>query len=256
MFTYTNFQKKVSLVLKVIVAIAAVLGTFLSALAGRNSFMGGTTVFMYFTIQSNILITLVSLVGILFLLRGKSGKVWYTLTFVATVAITLTGVVFCFVLAPTMGKAAWNVQNILTHVVTPVVSVLDFFVCGPSGKIRKKNAFLVIIPPILYLIYASVGYVKGWEFGPGINYPYFFLNWGSPMGAFGFGKEFPFMGCVWWILLLLVSLPVVGFFYLIIVDFLRLFRKKTREEKLEAELKEKEEELESKETESEVSEEV
>jgi len=28
--------------------------------------------------------------------------------FVGTVAITLTGLVFCFVLAPTMGKCAWN----------------------------------------------------------------------------------------------------------------------------------------------------
>ena len=42
------------LVLRIIVIISAITGTFLSAYAGRDSFMGGKSVFMYFTIQSNI----------------------------------------------------------------------------------------------------------------------------------------------------------------------------------------------------------
>ena len=221
MFTYTNFQKKVSLVLKVIVAVAAVLGTFMSAFAGRNSFMGGTTVFMYFTIQSNILIALISLIGILFLVRGKTGKFWYLIKFVGTVAITLTGVVFCFVLAPTMGKAAWNVQNILTHVIVPVVSVVDFFVTGTESNLKKYHIFYVIIPPLLYAIYAGIGYVCNWQFAPGYNYPYFFLNWGSPAGAFKFILEFPFMGCTWWIISLLIFLIFVGFLYLCILKLLK-----------------------------------
>ncbi|MBR3436223.1 MAG: hypothetical protein IKG97_00560 [Lachnospiraceae bacterium] len=49
---------------------------------------------------------------------------------------------------------------------------------------------------------------------------FMFLNWGGPAGAFGFLPEFPYMGCVWWILLLMVFLFVVAWVYLIIADLM------------------------------------
>ncbi len=215
-------QKITSAALKIIVFLSAVIGTFLSAYAGRNSFMGGRHVFMYFTIQSNIAMAIVAAVGLVLMLGKKEVPgVWYIVKFIATVSITLTGIVFCFVLAPTMGKYAWNIQNILTHVVVPLLSVVDFFVTAVNSEIKKPFALTVIIPPIIYAVYAGIGYVQNWQFAEGINYPYFFLNWGSPAGAFGFTNELPFMGCAWWILALLIFLIVVGFLYLLIVDGLK-----------------------------------
>ena len=226
---FTRVQKWLSCVLKVIVVLSATAGTFLSAYAGRNSFMGGNMVFMYFTIQSNIAIALISAIGLCLLARNKPiGNVWYVIKFVGTVSITLTGVVFGFVLAPTLGAYAWNLQNTLTHVVVPVVAVIDFFVVMASVEIKRKNAIYVIIPPILYAIYAGIGYVQDWEFAPGINYPYFFLNWGSPAGAFGFSRELPFMGSAWWIIVLLFFLLGVGHVYLIVANQIRKKRKATR----------------------------
>lgn len=226
MKNYSIVQKILSCILKVLVAVAAVVGTFLSAYAGRNSFMGGRTVYMYFTIQSNIAIAIISIIGIWYLIKDKVGPVWSVVKFVGTVSITLTGAVFCFVLAPTMGKYAWNFQNVLTHVVVPIAAVIDYFVTGISCQVQKKNVIFVIIPPCLYAIYAGIGYVLNWQFAEGINYPYFFLNWGSEAGAFGFVKGLPFMGCAWWIIMLFVMLLVVGFVYLIIIDLLKRFVKK------------------------------
>ena len=100
-------------------------------------------------------------------------------------------------MAPTLGNAAWNLQNILTHVVVPVAAIIDFFVVGVSSNIKKSNTFWVIVPPILYAVYAGIGYVENWQFAEGYNYPYFFLNWGSSAGAFGFTDELPFMDCAW-----------------------------------------------------------
>ena len=220
----TKTQKICSIILKTIVVLSAVIGTLLSYLAGRNSFMGGNHVFMYFTIQSNIAIAIISAIGLYRLLANKPiGKFWYSIKFVGTVSITLTGVVFGLVLAPTLGANAWNLQNTLTHLIVPVVSVIDFFVMSNVATIKKINALYVIIPPILYAIYAGIGYVNNWQFAEGINYPYFFLNWGSEAGAFGFTNQLPFMGSAWWILLLLVFLIVVGYVYLAIAD---LFSKK------------------------------
>lgn len=215
-------QKMITYCLKIVVFLSAVIGTFLSAYAGRNSFMGGSRVFMYFTIQSNIAMAIISAIGLCLLYKGgKIGQIWQIIKFVGTVSITLTGVVFCFVLAPTMGAAAWNIQNILTHVIVPVASVVDLFVVSKIIDIAKRNVIYVIIPPILYAIYAGVGYVKGWEFAEGTNYPYFFLNWGSEAGAWGFSSSLPFMGSAWWILALLIFLIIVGFIYLKVVDLLR-----------------------------------
>ncbi|MBP5152774.1 MAG: Pr6Pr family membrane protein [Lachnospiraceae bacterium] len=217
----TPLQKIISIILKITVFLSAVIGTFLSYYAGRNSFMGGSTVFMFFTIQSNIAVALISAVGLCFLIKGREiGKLWYTVKFVGAVSITLTGVVFCLVLAPTLGVHAWNIQNTLTHVVVPVAAVADFFVVSNLQRIKKASVIYVIIPPILYAIYAGIGYVRNWQFAKGINYPYFFLNWGSKAGAFGFTDELPFMGTAWWILDLLVFLIIVGLCYLLIADLI------------------------------------
>lgn len=215
-------RKNCSLVFKCIAFVSAILGTFLSAYAGRNSFMGGKTVYMFFTIQSNIALAIICAIGFVLLLRNKPvSDLWYLVKFIGTVSITLTGMVFCFVLAPTMSGSAWNIQNILTHVVVPVVCVIDFFVTGINSQIKKRSIVYVIIPPIIYAIYAGIGYALNWQFAEGYNYPYFFLNWGSPAGAFGFTAEPPFMGCMWWIFALLIFLIIVGWVYLLILDLLK-----------------------------------
>ena len=46
-------QKIYSYILKTVTVLSALTGTFLSYYAGRLSFMGGSRVFMFFTIQSN-----------------------------------------------------------------------------------------------------------------------------------------------------------------------------------------------------------
>ena len=212
-------RKTVSCILKLIVILAAVSGTLLSAFAGRNSFMGGSRVFMYFTIQSNIAIAVICAVGGVLLLRGApAGKAWAVVKLAGTVSITLTGVVFVVMLAPVLGDRAWNVQNTLTHVVVPAAAIADFFVAVPGTEIRRKNVLFVVIPPLLYVVYAGIGYVRGWEFARGRNYPYFFLNWGSPAGAFGFSKELPYLGCAWWLLVLLAFLIAVGWCYTALAD--------------------------------------
>ena len=214
----------VSLVLKVVIIISVVVGTILSTIAGRAAFMGGKYVFTYFTIQSNIGIGLICLIGFILLLsRKKIGNAWYVIKFMGTVSITLTGLVFCFILAPTLGDKAWNIQNTLTHVVVPALSIVDFFITGVHSQLKKRHVFFVMLPPLAYAIYAGIAYVNNWQFSVGRNYPYFFLNWGSPAGAFGFTRGLPFMGCGWWIIAILILLVVVGLLYLWI---LKLIKKK------------------------------
>ncbi len=212
-------SKVVSYILKAVVIISAAAGTFMSLGAGRRAFMGGSRVFMYYTIQSNIAIAAICLIGAVLMLRRRPvPNWWYTVKFVGTVAITLTGVVYCTMLAPLLGDFAWRLNNVLTHVVVPLAAIIDFFVTGVDDAIPRRSVFLVTIPPAAYAVYAGIGYIAGWEFSDGANYPYFFLNWGSPAGAFGFTNELPFMGCVWWILAIFLFLIGIGYIYLLILD--------------------------------------
>ncbi len=215
-------SRTISYILKFIVIVSAAAGVFLSAMAGRNTFMGGNRVFMYFTIQSNIAVAVIlAAEAVMMQKTGGIKNSWFTVKFMGTVSIILTGAVFCFVLAPVFGPWAWNLQNILTHVVVPIAAAADFFVTGIYGDIRKSIVFYGTLPPLAYALYAGIAYLAGWEFSEGINYPYFFLNWGSPAGAFGFTDELPYMGCVWWILALLFMLVVVGYICLLMLDLLR-----------------------------------
>ena len=214
----------ISYILKIIVIASAVLGTILSAAGGRAKFMGGKVVFMYFTIQSNIAIAVICAIGmVLMLRRARVGRAWYIIKLVGTVSLTLTGVVFCFVLAPTMKSAAWNIQNTLTHVIVPVGAVADFIVTAPFVPVdlKGRDVLFVTVPPLLYTVYAAIGYVCGWQFSPGYNYPYFFLNWGSKAGVFGFSDQLPFMGTGWWIMALLLLLILVGYLYMAVVRLIR-----------------------------------
>ncbi len=214
-------RRNISYVLKLVVFLSAFIGTFISFYSSRNSFMGGRTVFMYFTIQSNIAIAIISVIGTCIIAKGKEiSNLWKVIKLVGTVAITLTGVVFGFVLAPTLGPNAWNVHNTLTHLVVPVAAVIDFFVIMPTQNVSRKAVKYVILPPLLYAIYAGIGYARGWQFAEGYNYPYFFLNWGSEAGAWGFTKGLPYMGTMWWIILLLLFLVAIGHIYIGISNLL------------------------------------
>ena len=214
MLSASRKRKAVSALCKLVVIVSAAAGVCMSALAGREAFMGGNRVFMYFTIQSNIAIALVCAAGLPLLARDRpSGRAWYAVKLAGTVSITLTGAVFAVLLAPLLGDAAWSLPNTLTHAVVPLAAVADLFAASPFLSASRGAAPYAAVPPLLYAVYSGIGYVRGWEFAPGQNYPYFFLNWGSPAGAFGFTGELPYMGCVWWILALLVFLMAVGWCY-------------------------------------------
>ena len=144
MNNFSQVQKILSSILKIIVVISASVGTFLSTNDNNSFFMGGSKALMYFTIQSNIAIAIICAIGLYFVIKDRDiPNAWKIIKLVGTVSITLTGVVFGFVLAPTIGPNAWSLKNLLTHLVVPIVSVMDFFVVFSSISVKRKNVFYV-----------------------------------------------------------------------------------------------------------------
>jgi len=195
-----------SFVLRLTTVVAAVWGTALCTF-DPTAFMGGKAAWLYFTIQSNIWIALCLFIGLVFqLLRRQPGRWYGVVQLVCTVSIVLTGFVFCFILAPTIDGPVFGLNNLLTHVVAPVAALLDYLLVCRSFTLRKTDALYALLPPLYYLIFAAVGYVLRWPFAPDCCYPYFFLDWGSPAGAFGFCDQLPFMGVMYYVVITLLVL--------------------------------------------------
>ena len=190
----------VSVVLKLLIFLCSTVGVSIDA---SDS---GARVLLYFTIQSNLWIGITSLVLAVRILRHQPvSAALHRVKLMFTMAILLTGGVFCFLLAPVDGLS-FTLANILTHVAVPLLSLLDYLLFDTAYAYEWKDAFWSLIPPVYYILFAAVGYVQNWDFTQNNhrNYPYFFLNWGSPCGVFGFSSEPPFMGTGCWILVMFV----------------------------------------------------
>lgn len=202
-------KKIISLIIKIILIVSVIVG-IIFCFVSDEAFMNKGATMLYFTIQSNIWIAIIDLIGLILIIINKNNRLNTIFKLMFTVSITLTGLVYNLALAPLLSNP-YNVQNTLLHVVTPILGIVDWFLIDDSRLLKKYDFIYSIIPPIYYLIFASIGYVAKWDFGNGSRFPYFFLNWGSKVGAFGFdfnsGNEY-FMGVVYWVIL--ITIFVIG----------------------------------------------
>ena len=145
-------------------------------------------------------------------------KYMYIIKHVFTVAISLTGLVFCAFLAPTAkGYDPWSFSSVLTHAVVPFSAFLDFFVDEYKFEIKNKDVLYCLLPPLYYLGFALVCYIADFKFSDGNNYPYFFMNFGSKAGIFGFSDDpLYFMGTFYWMVILALIVSLFGYFYKVV----------------------------------------
>ena len=215
--------KRISYGLKVAILLSALGGVVLSLFyAERDGYSHWSKRLLYFTGLSNIWIGICVLIILIapFIkaLNTDFGKdVLYVLRYIFTVSITVTGIVYCFILAPFAEEGEfnpWTLSNVLTHVVAPLLTLVDFFIDEYKLRLTKEHIAFTAIPPLMYFVFSSILNLLGVDFGRGDDYPYFFLNLKSPAGIFGFSDTPPFViGSFYWILLFLfmvysIALPL------------------------------------------------
>jgi hypothetical protein len=123
----------------------------------------------YFTVEANILVTIVALT--LALRPERDGRVWRVLRLQALYGITVTGVVYSTLLRGVVdlhGAAA--VTNVLLHYVSPLMAVIGWLLFGPRPRIDENTLVISLIWPALYVGYTLAhGAVAKW-------YPYPFVD--------------------------------------------------------------------------------
>ena len=224
-------RSRISLATKFLTAVLSLLGIILSfTRAGLDGYSHWSKRLLYFTAQSNLWVGALLVIILVYAFINRTSEstrvknTLYILKYVFTVSITVTCLIFCAVLAPGAANDnynAWTFSSLITHVIVPTLTIADLFVDSYKINIKARHIFYTAIPPFLYMIFSTVLYLCKVDFGRGDPFPYFFLNYGSPAGVFGFSNEMPYMvGSFYWIILILFV--IFGFAAL----YRRLYNKK------------------------------
>lgn len=139
----------------------------------------------YFTVLSNLLLGLASLIYAAFiaraLRRGAPIPLWaHALKFAATVAVTVTLMTVLLFLGPTMGYAAMFAgANLWLHLVLPVIGIVEFVFFDVSLGLPFAATLLGALPTFLYgLGYWANILMNGLGSGMATNDWYGFATWG------------------------------------------------------------------------------
>ena len=217
-------KRKISDALKLTVAVTSLLGVVLSFFSAKaDGYSHPAKRLLYFTGQSNIWIglTLLAILVVTHSEKLKSStrvvKTLYILRYVFTVSITVTGFIFCAVLAPGASNAdynAWGLSSILTHVLTPTLAIFDFFFDEVKPRVTKLHLIYSLVPLLAYAVFSTVLFCFNVDFGRGDPFPYFFLNHASPAGIFGTSDVMPYrIGSFYWMaFILLVVLGIAALY--------------------------------------------
>lgn len=152
----------------------------------------------YFTIQSNVLVAVVS--AALAVNPARDGRVFRVLRLDAVVAIAVTGVVHVVLLAPLLDlHGADALADALLHKVVPLLTVIGWLAFGPRPRVSRRTIGLALIWPVLWLLYTLLmGELNGW-------YPYPFVD----VGQLGLGAVL--LNCAGVTLLFLALFALVAF---------------------------------------------
>ena len=213
-----------SIVIKFLTVIAVVIGLLFNFLnAEADGYSSAASRLLYFTNLSNIFVGAVAIIFATLEIKGlKKGKEslalgFYLLKLASTVAITLTCFIFCVVLAPGAKNAdynAWSAGSVIVHTIVPGLAIFDFVIDGGDVPFKKRHNLFSLIPPFAYFVFCIILYALNVDFGRGDNFPYFFLNFGSPAGIFGFSDEFPYrIGTFYWVVFIIIIVYLTSLLY-------------------------------------------
>ena len=123
----------------------------------------------YFTEWSNIL---VAIVATLIVWKGPDIGSWgRALQLCALMMITVTAIVYHFLIRPTEVLSGWSVfTNPLQHVVVPALMILAALLCGPRGGLDVSVVLKALVIPVIWVVYTLIrgAFVH--------QYPYDFVN--------------------------------------------------------------------------------
>ncbi len=136
--------------------------------------------------------------------------------------ISVTGLVYHFMLAPTAGGDFFSFKNMVLHYAGPAMVVLGWLLFSPKGRFCKWDPLKWLLIPLSYFAYILVrSTFAGGIGGSGSRFPYDFID---PAVQGGWDKMF------WGVLEIAVAMAALGYI-IYIIDWLLAKRSKNKREK-------------------------
>jgi hypothetical protein len=141
--------------------VAAGVGIQL-VLSWRNpAFFGGSplnralNVFAFFTIQSNLIVGVTTL--LLAIRPDRRSTVFAVFRLIGVVAITVTFIVFHVALSSLLDLDTWGqVANQLQHTVVPLAAIVGWVMFGPRGLTSSRVVKLTVLFPLGYMMFTAI----------------------------------------------------------------------------------------------------
>ncbi len=194
-------MKRLLRVLDVFIIVSVSLGVIVN-FTSANGTLGRFNLFTYYTIQSNLLMLLVVIYGMVISKRKKNE---YTISRVgATMLITITGVGYHLLLSGIHHPEGWNlVANYLLHYIVPSLSFITWLLWDEKTILSKRAPLIWMIFPLVYLGGSTIrGAFNG-------IYHYWFLDPTQPLPE-GVGS---YLGLIVVILILGISFLLLSYIY-------------------------------------------
>ena len=197
-------------ILSVLLNLAIFIQTLFSVLSYFQPEMDGTGCFMYFTVDSNILAAVVSLllaIWELCHLRGEAPPKWMMLLkFTGTVAVSVTFFTVMLFLGPMMGYGPMVTgHNLFLHVLNPLAAMLSFALLEREPKLRMANTLWGLLPTLIYgvVYFYQVMILGPWKGG-------WFDFYGFTLGGKWYLSAIALPVATWLIALMLWALRKLG----------------------------------------------
>ena len=190
---------------RVLLFLAAFTGVYLEITK-----RGGFGMLLYYTVLSNLLVTLFT--AYLIYVMRRSGENWQSQRLLrlkggVTMSIMITCVVYHFMLAP-IATDFYRLENFLCHYIVPLWFLADTLLFDKQGQYKIWDPVLWTILPLVYMLFALFNGlvlklpVPNSKVSP---FPYFFLDVAKGWDV-----------VIKWCLTIFVAYMVAGFiFYLI-----------------------------------------
>ena len=132
----------------------------------------------FYTVDSNILALISSLILVIYLLTNKKIPRWLSLfKYIATLGLTLTLIVVLFILLP---MSNFNYSGLflkgvmpLHHLICPILGIVSFIFYDNLGKFDKKDGVFSLIFTFVYGIILIILNIAGKVSGP---YPFLMVK--------------------------------------------------------------------------------
>jgi hypothetical protein len=145
---------------------------------------GALDLLSYYTLQSNIIVLLFFAGVVVYMLKHQNQtpvSPYFTIKGAVTICITLTFLVYHFILRPTLFSMTANTYglspaNLVAHYVVPLMVIADWLLFDQKRSFKVSDPLKWTVIPLAYLVFALVRAQFVTSSLSGSRYPYFFID--------------------------------------------------------------------------------